>query len=203
MPRFTKPIRTKQYVGKKTSVTTEPNFTAAEDDLAAHAAANPSSEDLSVKEDVELSDAEITKRYRLSLSNTVLPVAPNLPGFHVCWVPMSTNNHTDTVDFRKQLGYMLVKPEEVPGYQSPSNRSAQYEGCVTHNELVLMKVSLKIYALHMKESHHTQPNEQERSIKEIIEGKFVDQEGKSVVRDKAEMTGMNRLARKVAEPTFT
>ena len=55
----------------------------------------------------------------------------------------------------------------------------------------------------MKESHHTQPNEQERSIKEIIEGKFVDQEGKSVVRDKAEMTGMNRLARKVAEPTFT
>ncbi len=200
---FTKPVRTKQYVGKKTPVVAEPTFTAAEDELAARAAANPSSEDLSVKEDVDLSDAEVVARYRRSLSNTVLPVTPNLPGFHACWVPISTNNHTDTVDFRKQLGYILVRQEEIPNYVIPSNRSALVEGCVTHNELVLMKLPLRLYELYMKESHHIQPNEQERSIKEVIQERFVDPEGKSITRDTAEMTGINRLARKVAEPTFT
>lgn len=202
---FTKPNNRfkKQYVNRVAPEVKEPNFSAAEDDLAARAASNPSSEELSVKEDAELSDAEITARYRRSLSNTVLPATPNLPGFHVCWVPIQTNNHTDTVDFRKQLGYMLVRQEEIPNYVSPSNRSAQYEGCVSHNELVLMKIPLRLYALHMKESHHIQPNEQERSIREVISEKFVDPEGKSLVKDMAEMTGMNRLARKVAEPTFT
>ena len=207
MSNFKKPVRGKRYVNKESSpdsaVPNAPDFTTAETDLAAKAASNPSSMDFPATEGAELSDAEVLRRFRTSLANTVLPSTPNLPGFHVCWVPMTSNNQSDTVDARKQLGYAVVKEEEVPTYISPSNRSAQFEGCVSHNELILMKLPLRLYQIYMKDSHHTQPMEQERSIKADIDAKLVDEEGATVKRDEAEMTGMRRLARKVKEPTFT
>lgn len=190
----------KRSLNRKAPEIPEPDFTGAENEQAARAASNPASQDLSVQEDENLSDAEITRRYRMSLSNTVLPTAPNLPGFHACWVPIASNNHFDTVDFRRNLGYVPVKEEEVPGFISPSNRGAQYDGCVSHNEMILMKVPLRLYNLHMKDSHHIQPNEQERSIKADIDGKLVDNEGSSIKRDEGD--GMRRLARKVQEPNF-
>lgn len=201
MGNFRKPSKNRQYVNKPSAEKPEPDFTVAENEQAARVAASTASEDLSGQED-ELSDAEYLRRYRTSLSNTVLPAAPKMAGFHLCWVPLASNNRFDTVDMRKQLGYVVVKPEEVPEFVSPSNRGAQFDGCVSHNELILMKIPLRLYNLHMKDSHHVQPNEQERIIKDDIANKMVDKEGNSIVKDGAEMTGMNRLARKVAEPTF-
>ena len=199
-----KPAKSKRisHKGSHTDAPDAPDFTVAENELAAHAAATPASSDFPVEES-EMTDAEILRRFRTSLSNTVLPGAPNIPGFHVCWVPITSNNQSDTVDFRKQLGYVVVKEEEVPSYISPSNRAAQFAGCISHNELILMKLPLRLYQLYMKDSHHSQPNEQERAIRADIDAKLVDEEGASVKRDENEMTGMRRLARKVKEPTFT
>lgn len=200
-PNFRKTEKNNHYVKKNVPAVPEPDFTLSDADRAARAASNPSSEDLSVKDDPYLSDAEALSKFKSAMSSTVLPNAPVIPGFHLCWVPISSNNSSDTIDFRKTIGYAVVKEEEVPGFISPSNRSAQFDGCVSHNELILMKLPMRLYQMYMRENHHTQPLEQERIIKDrILDMK--DKDGSSLARDKQEMTGINRLARKVAEPTF-
>lgn len=163
--------------------------------------ASMASEDYSVQGDAELSDAELLKRYRVSMTSNIMPTLPAIEGFHLCWVPQTSNNHYDTVDFRKQVGYAVVKPEEVPGFMSMSNRSGQIEGCVSHNELILMKIPQRLYQMWMKESHHTQPNEQEKSIQQAIK-QMQYKDGQSLVRDEHEMDGINKLARKVKDPIF-
>lgn len=163
---------------------------------AAHAA-----EGYSEEGDIEISDRELLRRFRTSLMSNILPESPNIPGFHTCWVPMHSNNMYDTVEFRKRLGYVVVKPEECQNYVSPSNRAGQIEGCVSYNELVLMKVPERVYQTYMADSHHTQPNEQEATIQQNIVN-MQDKEGNSAVRDYDEMTGIKNLARKVKVPTF-
>jgi hypothetical protein len=150
----------------------------------------------------ELNERELLKRFRTSFTSNVLPEAPEIPGYHVCWVPMSSNNRQDTVDARLSMGYSVVKPDEVPHFMSPSNRGATVDGCVSHNELILLKIPMKIYQLYMIDAHHTQPNEEEANIKEKIQ-RMEDKEGASIVRDLDEMTGIKNLAKKTKVPTFS
>lgn len=159
-------------------------------------------EDYSVKSDGEMSDEEYIRRFRVSLVNNILPDLPKIPGYHLCWVPQNSNNQYDTVDFRKRVGYSVVKPEEVPNFMVGNNRSGQHEGCVSYNELILVKIPDRLYQLYMRDSHHTQPIEQERVIKQNIVA-IEDKEGQSAARDLNEMTGINNLARKVATPNFS
>ena len=191
-----KPGKGRHYVKSSEQLRTE-----AEDDQAFKIEAAMADDDYSVKGDVELSDEEFLKRARVSLTSNVLPKPPALAGYHTCWIPQTSNNTYDTVDYRKSIGYSVVKPEEVPSFLSSSNRSGQIEGCVSHNELVLMKMPLRLYNLLMKEYHHEQPMEQERVIKQNIV-QMSDNEGNNIVRDEHEMTGIRSLARKVREPNF-
>jgi hypothetical protein len=160
------------------------------------------SEEHSEKSSIELSDAELIRRFRTSLINNILPTVPSIRGYHLCWVPAQSNNTFDTIQHRQRLGYEVVKPEEMPNYNLNSNRAASVDGCIAYNELVLMKLPLRLYELYMTDLHHEQPIEQERIIKQSISERFVDDEGRSLVRDQEEMTGISSLARKVKKPTF-
>lgn len=195
-----KPVKNRQFVKKEHELT--PQFSEAESDHDFKLEAAHASDDLSVKSEHELGDKELLRRFRMSLTSNILPKTPDIPGFHLCWIPQSSNNIYDTVDFRKQIGYSVVKPEEVPDFLVSSNRAGQIDGCVNYNELVLMKLPQKIYQLYMRDSHHTQPMEQERVIKQAI-SQMEDKEGNRITRDEHEMTGISSLARKVAEPNFS
>jgi len=194
-----------QKFDRKHSDRTESEFvpahTEAEHDISAKVEGSLSSQDYPVQGDATMSDAELLRRYRVSLTSNILPTIPSIDGFHVCWVPMNSNNIYDTVDYRRGIGYSVVKQEEIPAFQSPSNRSGQIEGCVSHNEMILMKLPSKLYQMYSLDTHHSQPNEQERTIQQNIV-QMQDNEGNSIVRDSAEMTGINRLARKTKDPVF-
>lgn len=176
--------------------------TEYDDDLNFKAESSLAAQDLTILANNELSEEEFLKRARTLSSASVLPKPPEIPGFHLLWAPVHSQNISDTVQFKQSLGYVIVKPEEVQNFASQSNRSGQVEGCVSHNELVLMKIPNKYYNMLMKEAHHDQPLLQEQSIKQRIRENMNDNEGKSVIRDEAEMTGINSLARKVPEPQF-
>ena len=175
-----------------------------DDPAAIQRAANASAAatDYSVRGEVELSDAEYVRRFRSEQSGNILPKPPEIPGFHTCWVPETSNNMHDNITQRQRLGYAIVKQDELPSFVSPSNRAGQYEGCVSHNELILMKIPDRFYQLLMQDAHYTQPYEQEASVKQKMLGQFVDKSGDSLTRDTNEMTGVNQLARKVAVPKF-
>ncbi len=187
---------------KKNHVKKLPGETEAEVDREFRNENSYATEDYSAKGDVELSDSEYLRRARALQSGSALPEAPAIPGFHTCWAVHKSNNSYDTIDHRQRLGYALVKPEEVPSYASPSNRGGEFDGCVSHNELVLMKIPTRYYHILMKDVHHDQPMDQERAIKQNIV-QMHDNDGNEIVRDLPEMTGINNLARKVKEPTFT
>lgn len=191
-----KPGKGRNYVKSDHQLRTE-----AEDDQAFKVEAALADQDYSVEGDVELSDEEFLKRARVSLTSNVLPKPPEITGYHTCWIPQHSNNTYDTIDYRKSVGYSVVKPEEVPQFMSSSNRAGSIDGCVSHNELILMKLPLRLYNLLMKEIHHNQPMEQERVIKQNIT-QMSDNEGNNIARDEAEMTGIRNLARKVREPNF-
>lgn len=196
-----KHIQNKPGQGRNYVKSSEELRTEAEDDQKFKVEAANAADDYSVQGEVELSDEEFLKRARVSLTSNVLPKPPEIKGYHTCWIPQQSNNTYDTIEYRKSVGYSVVKPEEVPQFMSSSNRAGQIEGCVSHNELVLMKLPLRLYNLLMKEIHHTQPMEQERVIKQNIKN-MSDNEGNNIARDEAEMTGIRNLARKVREPDF-
>lgn len=198
---FKKPQKERNYVKSSQELEQHDQRSYAEHDQTQRLESAHASEDYSVKSDLEMSDEEILRRFKVSLTSNIIPTAPEISGYHLCWVPVHSNNHYDTVEFRQQVGYSVVKPEEVPKFSSGANRSGEIEGTVSHNELVLMKIPNRLYQIYMKDSHHTQPLEQERVIKQTITS-MEDKNGESLVRDAAEMTGINSLARKVKDPHF-
>lgn len=196
---FKKVKKERNYIKSSEALSVEKSYAEHDHDFKMESSHAP--EDHSAQSDVELTDAELLRRFRTSNSSNIIPNAPNMDGFHLCWVPMQSNNHYDTVEFRKTIGYAVVKQDEMPKMMNVSNRSGEVEGCISHNELVLMKIPNRLYQLYMTESHHTQPFEQEQVIKQTIT-QMEDKEGASLVRDANEMTGINNLARKVRNPIF-
>lgn len=97
--------------------------------------------------------------------DTVLPTPPILPGFHTCW--LTTTNPNDSLERRFQLGYELVKPEEIRGrmaFATQKSGESTSADRVTINEMVLAKLPEELYLAYLKHSHHTRPLEQENAI---------------------------------------
>jgi len=178
--------------------------THAEADHADKMRNSIAAQDYSVMGEVELSDHEYLSRFRSEQSGNILPKPPEIPGFHTCWIPETSNNMHDNIKTRERLGYVLVKHDEVPNFGVPDNRAGQFEGCVSHNELVLMKIPHRYYQLLMTDAHHTQPYEQEASVKQRTLDQFRDKTGASIIAKDgdADQSGLNNLARKVAVPKF-
>ena len=69
-------------------------------------------DDRKVTEDRVMSDDERLEMFRMNLYNDALPIIPEIPNYHVCW--LTTTNKSDTIQQRLRLGYELIKGDDVP-----------------------------------------------------------------------------------------
>ena len=129
------------------------------------------SSERSVTENRETSD-NLRLEERLAVLrdvNTKLPQAPEIPGYHTCW--LTTTNQSDSLEYRFRLGYELVKPEELPDFAAPtSQQSGQVSSdriCV--NEMVLAKLRRELAEAYLHEVHHRLPNEQLKGLQQSVQ----------------------------------
>lgn len=134
----------------------------------------------------QLNDSERLNEFRMSLYQSILPNLPKIKGYHVIW--LTTTNQGDSILNRQRLGYELLKPRDVPGYESLSIKSGEFAGYIGVNEMVAAKLPLHLYQMYMKEAHHDQPLEQEQKLNDAIEQAqetvrgMVGRRGKKAVR---------------------
>ena len=124
-----------------------------------------SSEDASRKppEDSFVSSEERRKMWKDEWTQSALPNAPHIPGWHVCW--LSTTNSYDSIDKRIRLGYVPVKAEEIQGFENYRVKAGEYVGYVACNEMLLFKIPEELYQDIMTHFHHDQPLEEANKIK--------------------------------------
>jgi hypothetical protein len=106
---------------------------------------------------------EKRRMFRDEFLQQSLPTAPEIPGFHSCW--LSTTNQYDPIHRRMQIGYVPVKAEEVPGFEHYKVKSGEMEGFISVNEMVLYKLPEEIYQEYMAEVHHHAPMDEQEKIK--------------------------------------
>jgi hypothetical protein len=127
---------------------------------ASEARADRLSLDRPVTENRENTDADRSaERYAmLRDTNTLLPVPPEMPGFHLVW--LTTTNTKDTIEQRQRLGYTLVKPSELPDFALHSQKSGTVtEDRIQINEMILAKIPLDLFIKDMTYLHHIQPKD--------------------------------------------
>ena len=113
-------------------------------------------------EDRQISEADRLEMFRMKNFNDALPDLPAIPGFHVCW--LTTANPRDPIQQRVRLGYVPVKPEEVPGAEYATIKTGEYAGLVGVNEMVAFKLPLRLYEMYMQEAHHEAPRREEEQL---------------------------------------
>ncbi len=124
-----------------------------------------SSEDASRKppEDSFVSSEERRKMWKDEWTQSALPNAPDIPGWHVCW--LSTTNSYDSIDKRIRLGYVPVKADDIPGFENYRVKAGEHIGYVACNEMLLFKIPEEAYQEIMTHFHHEQPLEEANKIK--------------------------------------
>lgn len=120
------------------------------------------------EENREISDDERLEMFLSTFVNSTLPEMPAINGFHLCW--LSTTNTKDTIHARLRIGYVLVKPEEVPGWQNLKLNNGDYAGYVGVNEMVLAKLSDRLFQRFMAEVHHNLPLKEASKLRYQAEG---------------------------------
>jgi hypothetical protein len=103
------------------------------------------------------------KMFRDEFTQEALPTAPEIPGFHTCW--LSTTHQYDPIHKRMRIGYTPVKADEVPGFENFRVKAGEMEGFVACNEMVLYKLPIDIYQDYMAEVHHWSPMDEQDKIK--------------------------------------
>jgi len=134
-----------------------------------------------------------------------LPTPPQMPGWHLCW--LTTGSTYDSVQKRQRLGYLPVTAADVPGFETGGMASAQFEGALTCNEMVLFKISSQRYEAIMKMFHHTRPMVEEEGVYAKLQEITGEEDSSGRQLAKAEGDGFNQLAEnirhaKASAPTF-
>jgi hypothetical protein len=114
-------------------------------------------------EDSFVSSEERRKMWKDEWTQSALPNAPQIPGWHVCW--LSTTNSYDSIDKRIRLGYIPVKIEEVPGFENYRVKAGEHVGYIACNEMLLFKIPEEAYQEIMTHFHHEQPLEEANKIR--------------------------------------
>jgi hypothetical protein len=112
------------------------------------------------------SKQELISRFRTEMFNNVLPKVPDIPGFHLCW--LSANSSYDTIQHRETIGYELVKPSEIPGFDHVIMKDGPHAGYVGLKEMVLAKLPLDLYHEYMRIAHHDRPNEEQGKLRDTL-----------------------------------
>ena len=117
-----------------------------------------------VTESRVLSDEERVDLLRRSFFQSSLPDLPKIPGYHPFWA--TTTNPRDPIHGRLRLGYEFITPDDVAGYgfETITQKTGDYTGCILVNEMIAMKLPLHLYESFMREVHHDAPFREEESI---------------------------------------
>lgn len=135
----------------------------------------------------------------------VLPDANALPGreegMHYFWA--SSTNQTDPIYKRQRLGYSLVRAEELPALAADFRiQTGQFEGCVSVNEMILMKIPKRLYQELMVINHHEKPLSEEQRLKEEAVQRSEDSDGRQLGVIDSEDQGYTHLVKNRRVPTF-
>lgn len=155
-------------------------------------------EDRQATEDREVTDEERLEAFRNRLFQAALPILPEIPGFHVCW--LTTTNDKDTIQMREMWGYAPVLPEDVPGWDLTSIKTGEYAGCIGVNEMLAYKISLTLYESYMTEAHHNAPLEEEKKLRAVID--MIEKEAADKGAQLIQGDGTAALGKALGSPIF-
>ena len=124
-------------------------------------------EDRPVTENRELSETDRLDMVLGSMHQTHLPNLPKIPGWHVCW--LTTTNTRDHVEARKNAGYQLLKPEDIPGWEFATLKSGEYAGYIGVNEMVAARIPQHLYERIVKRWHHDDPMSEEERLDAVLD----------------------------------
>jgi hypothetical protein len=97
-------------------------------------------------EETFVSSEERRKMWKDEWTQSALPNAPDIPGWHLCW--LSTTNSYDGIDKRIRLGYVPVKAEDVKGFENYRVKAGEHVGYIACNEMLLFKIPMDQYPRH-------------------------------------------------------
>lgn len=141
-----------------------------------------------------MTSEQLSAMIRNEFQQEALPRVPEMAGWHLCW--LSTTNSYDPIHKRMRLGYVPVRVNEVPGFDSLRMKSGEFEGCVSCNEMVLFKIPNELYLAIMQEFHHNMPLQEEEALKaQLIREQDVDRNGKKLGQITEDSDGFEDLAR--------
>lgn len=155
---------------------------------------------------LELTQDEREQMLRDDALQNQLPNPPRRPGVHWFWASL-TNQYT-SVTWYMRLGFRPVKFEEMEGWAEANMRgkSGDYAGCVTVNEMLLMRVDETSYQRYMKIVHHDKPMQEQHRMRDSmrsVQEAVAQESGQDLVRDATapgESSGMQSLDRTAKRP---
>ncbi len=151
-------------------------------------------------EEQSVSSQERRKMWKDEWTQSALPNAPDLPGWHLCW--LSTTNSYDSIDKRIRLGYVPVKAEDVQGFENYRVKAGEHVGYIACNEMLLFKIPMDVYQEIMAHFHHEAPLEEANKIRvqaESVQGAR-DSSGKKLGSFEGE--GIDNLDKELPAPHF-
>lgn len=150
-------------------------------------------------EEMFVSADERRKMWKEEWVQSALPPAPDLPGWHVCW--LSTTNSYDSIDKRLRLGYTPVMADEVKGYENWRVKAGEHSGYVACNEMLLFKIPMETYQDIMAHFHHDQPLEEANKIKMQAESQ-VGRDSRGKPLGQVEGDGLEQIDKPMPAPVF-
>lgn len=150
-------------------------------------------------EEMFVSADERRKMWKEEWVQSALPPAPDLPGWHVCW--LSTTNSYDSIDKRLRLGYTPVMADEVKGYENWRVKAGEHSGYVACNEMLLFKIPMETYQDIMAHFHHDQPLEEANKIKVQAESQ-VGRDSRGKPLGQVEGDGLEQIDKPMPAPMF-
>lgn len=115
----------------------------------------------------EVDSSEHLRRFQQAMFQSALPDLPKIDGYHSMW--LTTTNVNDSVAGRLQIGYELIRVNEVPGLRHSEVKTGEYAGYLMVNEMIAAKIPLELYNAFMNHSHHTMPLDEENKLKAVTE----------------------------------
>lgn len=147
-----------------------------------------------------VSTQERRKMWSDEWTQSALPNAPDLPGWHVCW--LSTTNSYDSIDKRIRLGYVPVKADDVPGFENWRVKAGEHVGYIACNEMLLFKIPEDAYQEIMTHFHHDQPLEEANKIKVQTEQQIGGRDSSGRRLGQVEGDGLGDFDKELPAPVF-
>lgn len=142
--------------------------------------ADRATSDRSSTQNREVSDSVRAQERRglLRDTNTLLPAAPEVPGFHSMWA--TTTNNKDTPETRMRQGYSYITRAEAPNFQFITMKASESpDDRITVSEMVAMKIPLEMWKSDVLDLHYDFPKEQLMNLKNKVK-QMTDGRGKKI-----------------------